>query len=70
MLGANRILRGRAITNPAGDPLLAPAEERALRRRIVERAIEMLEAQVEPLTVWEIEPVPGASRDASREAGP
>ena len=46
MIGANRIVRGPAITHPFG---LDEAE----RRRIVERALELLEAEVEPNTVWE-----------------
>jgi glycine/betaine/sarcosine/D-proline reductase family selenoprotein B len=49
MVGANRIVRGPAITHPFG---LEPAE----RRRIVERALEMLETAVEPATVWEVAP--------------
>ena len=48
MIGANRIVRGPAITHPFG-------LEEAERRRIVERALEMLETEVEPATVWELE---------------
>jgi glycine/betaine/sarcosine/D-proline reductase family selenoprotein B len=47
MIGANRIVRGPAITHPFG---LDEIE----RRRIVERALEMLEADVEPATIWEV----------------
>ncbi len=47
MVGANRIVRGPAITHPFG---LDMAE----RRRIVARALEMLETDVEPTTVWEV----------------
>ena len=47
MIGANRIVRGPAITHPFG---LDPGE----RRRIVERAFELLEHEVEPNTVWEV----------------
>jgi glycine reductase complex component B subunit gamma len=54
MTGANRIVRGVAITNPVGDPALGGGDERALRRRIVQRALEMLETDVPPLTVWEV----------------
>jgi glycine/betaine/sarcosine/D-proline reductase family selenoprotein B len=46
MIGANRIVRGPAITHPFG---LDPGE----RRRLVERALELLETDVEPNTVWE-----------------
>ena len=53
MIGANRVLRGIAITNPFGDPERSPAGELALRRAIVERALAMLETDVEPATVWE-----------------
>ena len=49
MIGANRIVRGPSITHPFG---LDPGE----RRRIVERALELLEAEVEPNTVWEATP--------------
>ena len=48
MIGANRIVRGPAITHPFG----LDEDE---RRRIVERALAMLEADVEPGTVWEVE---------------
>ena len=53
MIGANRVVRGVAITSPFGDPARSPASERALRRRFVERALELLETVVEPGTVWE-----------------
>jgi glycine/betaine/sarcosine/D-proline reductase family selenoprotein B len=53
MVGANRIVRGVAITNPFGDPERSPAGELVLRRRIVEQALELLETDVEPGTVWE-----------------
>ena len=46
MIGANRIVRGPAITHPFG---LDEAE----RRRIVERALELLQADVEPNTGWD-----------------
>ena len=48
MIGANRIVRGPAITHPFG---LDEGE----RQRIVERALAMLEVDVEPNTVWEVE---------------
>jgi glycine/betaine/sarcosine/D-proline reductase family selenoprotein B len=48
MIGANRIVRGPAITHPFG---LDAGE----RRRIVERALELLESDVEPNTVWEVD---------------
>jgi len=48
MIGANRIVRGPAITHPFG----LDEDE---RRRIVERALAMLEVEVEPTTVWEVD---------------
>jgi glycine/betaine/sarcosine/D-proline reductase family selenoprotein B len=48
MVGANRIVRGPAITHPFG----MNEEE---RRRIVERALELLETDFEATTVWEVE---------------
>lgn len=56
MVGANRILRGVAITHPVGDPSLAAHDERALRVAIVRRALEMLATEVGPRTVWELAP--------------
>jgi betaine reductase len=48
MIGANRIVRGPAITHPFG----LQADE---RRRIVQRALLLLETDVEPNTVWEVD---------------
>ena len=48
MIGANRIVRGPAITHPFG----LDADE---RRRIVERALSLLETEVEANTVWEVD---------------
>jgi len=47
MIGANRTVHAPAITHPFG-------MDEAERRRIVERALELLETEVEPLTVWEV----------------
>jgi glycine/betaine/sarcosine/D-proline reductase family selenoprotein B len=47
MIGANRIVRGPAITHPFG-------MDEAERRQIVERAFELLETDVEPNTVWDV----------------
>jgi glycine reductase len=52
MIGANRIVRGEAITAPFGDPSLPSDAELALRRRIVELALRMLETKVDPATIW------------------
>jgi glycine/betaine/sarcosine/D-proline reductase family selenoprotein B len=56
MVGANRILRGISIAHPTGDPSLAVGDESALRRRIVQRALQMLATDVDAGTVWGMEP--------------
>ena len=56
MVGTNRILRGVSITHPTGDPDLAVGDEHELRVRIVRRALEMLGTEVDPATIWELEP--------------
>ena len=43
--GAKRIMSGRAIHHVFGDPSLDTEEERRLRRRLVEEALEMLKEQ-------------------------
>ncbi len=41
-VGASRIMRGFAITCPVGNPNLSLADEKAYRRRYVEKALKML----------------------------
>ena len=53
LVGANRVVRGVAITNPTGDPTLPPPDELAKRVRLVRRALDMLARRVEPGTVWQ-----------------
>ena len=47
MVGSNRILLGQKIVNPLGNADLAPAEERKLRRSIVEKALKGLHTEIE-----------------------
>jgi glycine reductase len=56
MVGANRIVRGLAITNPTGDPSLEPGDEPAMRIALVRRPLDMLATDFEPRTVWEATP--------------
>jgi len=51
-IGPNRIIPGQAITHPLGDPRLSREEERALRRRLVERALGALQTDVPGQTVF------------------
>lgn len=46
-MGANRVVRGRAINNPVGDPALRPEDELELRRSIVKTALTALGTPVE-----------------------
>ncbi len=43
--GAKRIMSGRAIPHVFGDPSLEADEERRLRQRLVEQALDLLRAQ-------------------------
>jgi len=52
-VGANRIVPAVAIPHPLGNPVLSPEEEKKLRRKIVERALEALQTEVEDQTVFE-----------------
>lgn len=52
-VGANRIVPSVAIPHPLGDPSLDPEAERALRRRLVERAIDALATPVTEQTVFD-----------------
>ncbi len=47
MVGSNRIMLGQKIVNPVGNAALDPAEEKKLRRSIVEKALAALQADVE-----------------------
>jgi betaine reductase len=51
-IGANRIVPGRAITHPLGDPTLSRDEEKALRRGLVQRALDALQTEIQAQTVF------------------
>lgn len=52
-MGANRIVEGKAIPHPVGDPSRSPEEERKFRKRVVQEALEALKTRVEKPTVFE-----------------
>lgn len=52
-VGANRIVPSIAIPHPLGNPNLDIVEEKALRRKIVLKALDALETEVEDQTVFE-----------------
>jgi glycine reductase complex component B subunit gamma len=50
--GANRVVQGVKIEHVCGDPSLSPAADRALRRRLVERALRALQVAVDGPTLF------------------
>ena len=52
-VGANRIVPAIAIPHPLRNPALDKAEEKALRRRIVEKALHALTTEVDGQTIFE-----------------
>ena len=52
-VGANRIVPAIAIPHPLGNPNLDIDEEKALRRKLVEKALAALQTEVEDQTVFE-----------------
>jgi len=52
-VGANRIVPAVAIPHPLGNPSLEKAEEKKLRRRLVEKALVALATEVDKQTVFE-----------------
>jgi betaine reductase len=55
MVGVNRIVQGRAVTNPVGDPNLTKEQEKDLRRDYILKALELLQMDVEGPTVLTLE---------------
>jgi glycine reductase len=55
MVGVNRIVQGRAVTNPLGDPTLTKEQEKELRREYVLKALGLLQKDVEGPTVVTLE---------------
>ena len=52
MVGANRIVPAAGIIHPLGNAELPPDEEKTLRRRIVEKALQALQTDVAQPTVF------------------
>ena len=52
-VGANRIVPAVAIPHPLGNPALDPADEKKLRRKIVEKALAALCTEVDDQTVFD-----------------
>jgi betaine reductase len=52
-VGAPRIVPTRGIPYPTGDPDLGPAQERAWRRQLVERALVAVATSVTEPTIFD-----------------
>ena len=52
-VGANRIVPAIAIPHPLGNPALDAAEEKELRRHIVEKALNALTTEVDGQTIFD-----------------
>lgn len=52
MVGSHRIVQGNGIVHPLGSAEASPEEERRLRRRIFERALQALQTEVENPTLF------------------
>ncbi len=52
-VGANRIVPAIAIPHPLGNPALDKAEEKKLRRKLVEKALTALTTEVEGQTIFD-----------------
>ena len=53
-VGANRIVPAIAIPHPLGNPALSMEEEKVIRRKIVETALQALETEVDKQTIFEV----------------
>ncbi len=51
-VGANRIIPAVAIPHPLGDPTKSQEQEKALRRTLVEKALEAMRTKLEGQTVF------------------
>ena len=55
MLSVSRIIVGRAVPHPTGDVRLDEKKEKALRRKYVLKALELLQTEVDEPTVATVE---------------
>ena len=51
-IGANRIVQGKAVTHTTGDPSLPPEEEKAYRKRLVQKALRALQTEIKDQEVF------------------
>ena len=54
-VGANRIVPAIAIPHPLGNPVLSMEEEKGIRRRIIQTALDALSTEVTEQTVFDVQ---------------
>lgn len=52
-VGTNRIVPGVAIPHPVGDPLKGPEADRAIRRKVLLKALDALQTEIQEQTIFE-----------------
>ena len=52
-VGTNRIVPGVAIPHPMGDPLKGPEVDHAVRRKVLLKALEALQTDIQEQTIFE-----------------
>jgi hypothetical protein len=55
MVGVNRILQGQSVTCVVGNSVLTKEQEKALRRKYVLRALEILQTETAGPTIFTLE---------------
>jgi len=55
MIGVTRVLRGGSVTNVLGDTKLTKEQEKALRRKYVLRALEILRMDIKEKHMFTLE---------------
>lgn len=54
LVGANRIISAKGIANPLGDNSLEPADEKKIRRELIELALESLQEELTQKKIYAI----------------
>ncbi len=55
MVGVNRVLQGQSITCVVGNSVVTKEQEKALRKKYVLKALEILQTDVEKPTIFTLE---------------
>jgi glycine reductase len=66
MVGANRIVAAAGIIHPLGNAELSLDDEKALRRRIVEKALQALQTEVARPTVFAADDLAAAKSEGEQ----